>query len=309
MASDRNDLLTDSAHVDPSLLMPLQDLRPRIWTVWVTLLVAIVLAFAGQIAVSLSVLAYLLSQGQSPSQIQVLVVDFLMTPPMFILMLFGGPGMFGLVALVAARFSPEPMRTRLGMIPVTCSRDIYPLAIIGSLFPAAVGIGLAEGLVWLVPQVPVDQSVVKLYEQMTPLWSVPFVILIGLIPGFCEEMLFRGYVQRRFVARWNPLWGIGLSSLLFGLAHVMPAVVLMATVIGVYLGVVAWKSGSIWPTICCHLFINSSINFWRVVIIFGEIPERTQSIVTWSVIAISAVAFAMSLRLLYRPRHEPTATT
>ena len=302
MVSDTNVPLNEPASADPSLNLPAVHLRPRIWTVWMTLFVTLLLVIAAQTTVVLSLFAYMLSQGKSANEIQPLLVDSLMTPPMFILMLFFGPGVFGIVALGAARLSPEPLRKRLGLLPVTTSRAIYPLSIIGSLFPTAIGIGLAQGLVWLLPRLPVDNSVVKLYEQMTPLWSVPFVILVGLVPGFCEEMLFRGYVQRRFVNRWRPLWGIVLTSVLFGLAHVMPAAMVMAAVIGVYLGVIAWKSGSIWPSICCHVFINSSINFWRVVASFAEISEFTQSIFTWSVIAVSAVGFAMSLRLLFRPR-------
>jgi len=45
-------------------------------------------------------------------------------------------------------------------------------------------------------------------------------ILVSLTAGFCEETIFRGYLQRQFIA-WSgkPIVGILLSSVLFGLAH------------------------------------------------------------------------------------------
>ena len=301
---------------DPTLMAPLQSdqslavaanepLRHRVWTVWVALAASFALIMIAQVLFVMGLFARFVAQGTPVQEVQQLLIAYMMTPPMFILMLFLGPGLFGLVALGAARLSPEPWRKRLGLVPVSTSRAIYPLSILGSLFPTAVGIGLAEALIFLVPQLPVDTNVLKLYEQMTPLWSIPFVILIGLVPGFCEEMFFRGYIQRRLVSRWRPILGVGITSLLFGLAHVMPAAVVMSTVIGVYLGVVGWKSGSIWPTIGCHLFINSSINFWRVVVIFWDVSSGVQTIVTWVAVAISAVCCIATLLILLRPRNAP----
>lgn len=124
-------------------------------------------------------------------------------------------------------------------MPVQCSRSIYPLSMIGSIFLLAIGLALAEALVWLVPWLPVDPTAKLLFENMTVPRAIPFIIIIGLVPGFCEELLFRGYVQRRLTARWGPAVGILIASVAFGLAHLMPHVVVFATVLGIWFGVVA----------------------------------------------------------------------
>jgi membrane protease YdiL (CAAX protease family) len=55
------------------------------------------------------------------------------------------------------------------------------------------------------------------------------ICLISLMAGLAEELLFRGVIQAK--------WGIVAASILFGLLHSLtPAYILLATVIGFYIG-------------------------------------------------------------------------
>jgi membrane protease YdiL (CAAX protease family) len=55
------------------------------------------------------------------------------------------------------------------------------------------------------------------------------ICLISIVAGLAEELLFRGVIQVK--------WGILAASILFGLLHgVTPAYILLATVIGFYIG-------------------------------------------------------------------------
>jgi membrane protease YdiL (CAAX protease family) len=55
------------------------------------------------------------------------------------------------------------------------------------------------------------------------------ICLISIMAGLAEELLFRGVIQAK--------WGILAASILFGLLHsVTPAYILLATVIGFYIG-------------------------------------------------------------------------
>ena len=55
------------------------------------------------------------------------------------------------------------------------------------------------------------------------------ICLISIMAGLAEELLFRGVIQAK--------WGIIAASILFGLLHsVTPAYILLATVIGFYIG-------------------------------------------------------------------------
>lgn len=48
---------------------------------------------------------------------------------------------------------------------------------------------------------------------------VPSIIENFIANGFCEELLFRGFLQNRFAARWGRLTGNVLQAVLFGLMH------------------------------------------------------------------------------------------
>jgi len=56
------------------------------------------------------------------------------------------------------------------------------------------------------------------------------IVVIAILAGLAEELLFRGVIQAKL--------GIVPASIMFGLLHcVTPAYVVIATVVGFYLGV------------------------------------------------------------------------
>ena len=64
------------------------------------------------------------------------------------------------------------------------------------------------------------------------------LLLVSFSAGIGEELLFRGLLQTAFSDWLNPALGVTLASLLFGLAHFLtPSYAVLATLIGVYLGV------------------------------------------------------------------------
>ena len=63
------------------------------------------------------------------------------------------------------------------------------------------------------------------------------LILLSLLAGVSEEALFRGFLQRWFEAKLGLAGGLGVASVLFGLAHVItPTYAVLATIAGAYLG-------------------------------------------------------------------------
>lgn len=79
---------------------------------------------------------------------------------------------------------------------------------------------------------------------------------MSVLPGVAEELLDRGYLQRRLIRRWGPIAGIAVSSLIFGLAHLDPQHAAMTALLGVWFGVVAWRTHAVWPAMLCHAFNN-----------------------------------------------------
>lgn len=79
------------------------------------------------------------------------------------------------------------------------------------------------------------------------------VALVALMAGFGEEILFRGAVQPLFVSWTGPLVGVGLASLLFGLVHAASATYfLFASLVGLYLGGLAYGNGEILSACIAH---------------------------------------------------------
>ena len=154
--------------------------------------------------------------------------------------------------------------------------------------------------------VPGDESVLLLYKNITNGWAVVLIILIGVLPGFGEELFFRGFFQRRMLQRFRPWVAIGVTSLVFGLFHVTPHGIALATIIGVWLGVIAWRTNSMWPGACCHAFINSGWNVYQVGRFRWGFPETPP--VWFTVIggAVVIVAFAWSVRFLLKTDFNAT---
>lgn len=92
------------------------------------------------------------------------------------------------------------------------------------------------------------------------------LVALAIIPGACEELLFRGYAQRQFERAAGPVGGVLLSGVLFGLYHLRPSQLLPLVVLGLYLAYLTWRTGSLWPAILVHVLHNGlAVVFTRYV--------------------------------------------
>jgi membrane protease YdiL (CAAX protease family) len=82
------------------------------------------------------------------------------------------------------------------------------------------------------------------------------LLALGLAPGFAEELLCRGLVQRGLQARLGTTGAIAVAALCFGALHVDPVHGGFAVLLGLYLGAVAARADSIRPAIICHASNN-----------------------------------------------------
>jgi membrane protease YdiL (CAAX protease family) len=73
--------------------------------------------------------------------------------------------------------------------------------------------------------------------------------------GFCEEVMFRGYLQSQFTALTRkPLAAIALQALVFGIGHAYQGarLVIVITVFGFLFGSLAWWRRSLRPGMIAH---------------------------------------------------------
>ncbi|MGB7328137.1 MAG: CPBP family intramembrane glutamic endopeptidase [Rubripirellula sp.] len=201
-----------------------------------------------------------------------------------LLLLFVMP-QFALVAvpLAAARLSPEPMARRLGLV-----RGTWPTW-------AWIGSALATPLIGLVSGILVglflDESdglkeisgVFRTHGQNG--FLVPLALMIGVTPAICEEILFRGYIQTRLVRSFSPTIGVFVASFLFAAFHMDLVHVVAVFPLGVFLGMVSYRSGSLFPAMLGH-FVNNVIS---VVMIVMAPEDETD------VLAAPAIAVTLSI--------------
>jgi membrane protease YdiL (CAAX protease family) len=287
--------LTDAAKATASARPPRA--TPRVWTVFVALVVALVAAVGVQIVVAIGLVAWYVASGVDIQQVAQDLPARLTAPPVIIGMLLLGQITVGLAAFVPAQLSRQPTRVRLGLLRPALPIWGYPVVVIGSLAPLALGVALAEGIATVVPS---DESARRIYDQMTLPWAVPLVLAVALAPGFMEELLFRGYVQRRLLERWRPWVAILVTSVLFGIFHVNPPAIVNAFVLGLWLGVLAWRTGAVWPGMLCHAFINGAWNTWHIGIHFGAFPKTPSTGVIVVAGVLIGACFLLSIWTLYR---------
>ena len=96
----------------------------------------------------------------------------------------------------------------------------------------------------------------ELMKQMTggPLWS-SFLVVAIFAPIF-EEWLCRGMVLRGLLTKMKPGWAIVVSALFFAVIHANPWQALNAFLIGLMMGYVYYKTGSLILTMIIH-FVNN----------------------------------------------------
>lgn len=141
-------------------------------------------------------------------------------------------------------------------------------------------------------------------DSMSEFIAVAFVI--AFVPAICEEVFFRGYIQRNYIYSLSPAAGVLLTGFVFGLFHMSPASLLPLTIMGWYLGYVYYKTQNLFVPVAVH-FCN---NFLSLVLlqlqrnktdITGETVITAQTI-GWVVfaVAVSLVLFLVVMRNLNR---------
>lgn len=128
------------------------------------------------------------------------------------------------------------------------------------------------------------------------------ILVLAVLPAVGEELAFRGFILSGLRHLGRPWRAIVLSAIFFGLTHSILQQSLVACLVGVVLGLVAVRSGSLLPCIAFHLIHNSlqlvaaqmpgHRNDWSVVpylIIDGPADRVTY---TWPVVVASGLASA-----------------
>jgi len=101
------------------------------------------------------------------------------------------------------------------------------------------------------------KEMVRTLDFLTPhgLRELIFFTAVAITAGFCEELIFRGYLQKQFhAASGNALVGIVAQALLFGASHGYQGVksMLVIGVFGALFGALAFWRRSLRPGMITH---------------------------------------------------------
>lgn len=111
---------------------------------------------------------------------------------------------------------------------------------------------------WFFPPLPeaAAQMFSALRDPNMTIW-LP-LLAFAVAPAVCEELAFRGFILSGMQRGGRPWLPIILSSVAFGIVHMIPQQVFNATLLGIVLAVLAIRSGSLIPGVIFHLIFNGA---------------------------------------------------
>lgn len=126
-------------------------------------------------------------------------------------------------------------------------------------------VSLQALVMWLYPMGP-DVEALRQLEAIisqTPLWQL--ILIMALLPAVCEEATFRGFILSGFRRLGHPARAVVFSALLFGFAHGFLQQTIITFLVGLIVGFVAIRSGSLLPAMVFHLIHNTlAVSLTRV---------------------------------------------
>ncbi|MBL8952364.1 MAG: CPBP family intramembrane metalloprotease [Myxococcaceae bacterium] len=144
----------------------------------------------------------------------------------------------------------------------------------------------------------------RIFQDRSPAELAALLFFICVGAPLAEEYLFRGTIQRGWAQRMGPVGGIVLAGAVFSAFHGDPIGFAARWELGVLFGLLAWRSGSLWPGIFAHL----ANNLTSTVLYFSlkDLPEDPTEDAS-SLYAISGIGGVVLLGVLLVLRRYPGA--
>jgi len=183
-------------------------------------------------------------------------------------------------AVVFVRRKGLPVVEALGWRPVRWGDGLVAVVVGVTCWGAAAGlVVLCEPLIGAPPEIPglVPHSVAEL------LW---ILVCAAVLPGICEETLFRGAIQG-VLWRRGSRWAVLVTAVLFAAFHVNPVVVLPLFFLGVVFGTLAARTGSALPAILAHVANNAASA--TMAYLFHDNPDPTAAYVPMACLAAGCI--------------------
>jgi ABC-2 type transport system permease protein/sodium transport system permease protein len=160
------------------------------------------------------------------------------------------------------------------------------------------------------------QLVERLLKQCRDMSPLVILLTMAVIPAVCEELFFRGYLFRALIRASSAFSAIWLSAVLFGVFHAVATSMLAierflpSTFLGLMLGWVCWRTGSVLPGILLHVCHNGLL---LMIAYYGDelaargwgIDERTHLPASWLAAATVGIALGVAIIVLTGSKADP----
>jgi membrane protease YdiL (CAAX protease family) len=141
-----------------------------------------------------------------------------------------------------------------------CRLTRFPVRIVPALFIAFFGLTILAVAGWSL--IPMPEVLQKFVAQAVAERSRPaFFLSIVLGAPVGEELFFRGLVLRGFLGRYSVTKAVWASALLWAVSHLNPWQAVGALPLGLVLGWLVVRTGSLIPAIIGHMIANFSPNY------------------------------------------------
>ncbi len=152
------------------------------------------------------------------------------------------------------RLSKNDLKTSLSLHKTNPAN--YLVALLG-VIPALIIVAIIAQLINLI--FPFSESYLKAMQKLLTadsgtLWNSLFII--GILPGICEEVFFRGYIFHGF-RKYGKWQAIVITGILFGIFHLDPFRLVPASLLGIWMGYLLLKTDSIFVPMLAHAANNS----------------------------------------------------
>ena len=250
-----------TAEPRPPVVLPEPEEPPRGWkraripplAAIIGVIGGVLVGIGGNLLLAIPAMVVIAGEGLTdPAAVEERLMDLLMTLPFVAgsvlllgLGLAGGP-------LLAALFSKTSLREGLGF------RGAHPAAfVLGPIGILTLG-PLSDLLVRAISSVLPDWNMGALeaiaeLTQSHGFWAL--LPLIALVPGFTEEIFFRGLVQRSLGLTSKK--AIIISAVTFSFFHMDPHHVAGVLPLGFYLAWLSARTGSLWVVVVTHAANNA----------------------------------------------------
>lgn len=163
---------------------------------------------------------------------------------------------------------------------------------------------------WMHEQEDIGQkALMAILTTQDPLVLLANLVTFALVPAVCEEIFFRGMLQRQ-LARLMPGWAsVVVAGLIFSFIHFQFYGFFARAALGMLLGFLLLRSGSLWPSVVGHFTFNglSILMAYLATVWPGVEPSLADQSYTfpWPIVLVSLLAVVGLSLVFARLSHSP----